>query len=216
MSKRRTAVLISGNGSNLQALIDDFSDAEHPGTLSLVLSNRAHAFGLTRATRANIPTVVTSHKGYTSREDYDAELVRILKEHQIEWVVLAGFMRILTPIFIEAFPNRIINIHPALLPSFRGLNGPAQAIEAGVKIAGASVHLVSPEMDAGPLLIQGAVHVRADDTVDSLKKRILAVEHLILPKAARWACGGRIALHEGGVSVNLPPGDTQSIFLNSL
>jgi phosphoribosylglycinamide formyltransferase-1 len=183
-------VLISGRGSNLQALIDAGTRGELGGEVAIVLSNVADAPGLERARRAAVPTVVLEHKG-RKREEYDAEVVSILQEHGVELVCLAGFMRLLSPTFVRAFPGRILNIHPALLPAFPGLQAQRQAFEYGVKVSGATVHLVDEGLDSGPIVAQEAVPVRSDDTPESLAVRILEVEHRLYPRAVRLLLEGR-------------------------
>jgi phosphoribosylglycinamide formyltransferase-1 len=186
-------VLISGRGSNLQALIDAGTRGELGGKVAIVLSNVADAPGLERARRAAVPTVVLEHKG-RKREEYDAEVVSILQEHGVELVCLAGFMRLLSPTFVRAFPGRILNIHPALLPAFPGLQAQRQAFEYGVKVSGATVHLVDEGLDSGPIVAQEAVPVRSGDTAESLAVRILEVEHRLYPRAVRLLLEGRSRL----------------------
>jgi len=186
-------VLISGRGSNLQALIDAGKRGELGGEVALVVSNVADAPGLERARRAAVPTVVLDHKG-RKREEYDAEVVSILQEHDVGLVCLAGFMRLLSPSFVRAFPGRILNIHPALLPAFPGLQAQRQALEYGVKVSGATVHLVDEGLDSGPIVAQEAVSVRSDDTAESLAVRILEVEHRLYPRAVRLLLEGRSRL----------------------
>ena len=194
---RRLGVLISGRGSNLQAIIDAVAVGRLEATIAVVISNRADAGGLERGRQAGIETVVLEHPAYPSRETYDQELVAVLRCHNVGLVCLAGFMRLLSPTFVEAFPNRILNIHPSLLPAFPGLHGQAQAWAHGVKIAGATVHIVTPELDAGPIVLQAAVPVEETDTAGTLSGRILAEEHRIYPEAigvvldGRWRIEGR-------------------------
>lgn len=182
-SSGRLGVLISGRGSNLQAIIDAIAQGRLDATIALVVSNRADAGGLERARRAGIETVVLDHRGFGSRDEYDRKLVTELRRREVELVCLAGFMRLLSATFVEAFPDRILNIHPSLLPSFPGLDGQDQAWRHGVKIAGATVHIVTPELDAGPIVLQAVVPVREDDTPEALGDRILEVEHRIYPEA---------------------------------
>jgi phosphoribosylglycinamide formyltransferase-1 len=183
-------VLISGRGSNLQALVDAQARGELGGVIAVVVSNEETAAGLERARRAGIPTVVRDHRG-RRREEYDGELVAVLRERGVELVCLAGFMRLLSPVFIRAFPGRILNVHPALLPAFPGLDAQRQAFEHGVKISGATVHLVDEGLDSGPIVAQEAVPVRSDDTAESLAARILEAEHRIYPRAVRLLLEGR-------------------------
>jgi phosphoribosylglycinamide formyltransferase-1 len=185
------AVLLSGRGSNFRAIARKVLDGTVPGEIVLVLSNRSDAAGLKRAESLGIETLYLSHHG-KSREDFDREMVAALRERNVDLVCLAGFMRILSPAFIRAFPMRILNIHPALLPAFRGLDGQRQAFEAGVKVAGATVHFVTEGLDEGPIVLQKAVPVREDDTVETLSRRILRQEHKIYPEAVRLFCEGRL------------------------
>lgn len=207
----RIGVLISGSGSNLQALIDRIHGGSTTGEIAVVLSNRHKAYGLERARDAGINTVVESHRDHSSREAYDAKIVEHLRAHKVDWVLLAGFMRIVTPTLLSAFPNRVLNIHPALLPSFKGLHAQQQALDAGVTITGATVHLVTPEMDDGPTIAQGAVPVHPNDTLEVLKQRILKVEHQIYPLVAQWICEGRLTTHAGTVTVQLQDNETRSV-----
>jgi phosphoribosylglycinamide formyltransferase-1 len=186
----RVGVLISGRGSNLQALIDAQGRGELGGEIAVVLSNVEGAAGLERAAKAGIPTVVRSHKG-KKREDYDAEVVAVLRDHGVDLVCLAGFMRLLSPVFVRAFPGRILNIHPALLPAFPGLDAQKQAFEHGVKVSGATVHLVDEGLDSGAIVAQEAVPVRSHDTAESLAARILEAEHRLYPRAVRLCLEGR-------------------------
>ena len=183
MENRRIGVLISGRGSNLQAIIDSIAGGRLDAEIAVVISNRAHAAGLERARAAGIETLHIDHKRYPSREAFDLAVVAALKQRGVSLVCLAGFMRLLSAAFVEAFPNRILNIHPSLLPAFVGLDGQRQAWEYGVKVSGATVHVVTPELDAGPIVLQAVVPVRDDDTPDTLAARILAVEHRIYPEA---------------------------------
>lgn len=183
MSNRRIGVLISGRGSNLQAIIDSISTGKLEATIAVVISNRAKAAGLERAAKAGIETLHLDHKQYASREAFDLAVVDELKRRDVALVCLAGFMRLLSAAFVEAFPNRILNIHPSLLPSFPGLDGQRQAWEYGVKVSGATVHIVTPELDAGPIVQQAIVAVDDADTPDTLAERILVEEHRIYPEA---------------------------------
>jgi len=186
----KIGVLISGRGSNLQALIDTQQRGELGGEIAVVVSNVATAAGLDRARRARIPTTVCDHRG-RKREEYDTEVVATLREHGVDLVCLAGFMRLLSPVFIRAFPGRILNVHPALLPAFPGLDAQKQAFDHGVKVSGATVHLVDEGLDSGPIVAQEAVPVRSDDTPETLTARILEAEHRIYPRAARLLLEGR-------------------------
>ena len=184
--------LISGAGTNLQAIIDRIAAKRLDCDLRLVVSNRADAAGLRRATAAGVATRVVDHRGFSRREEFDRAVVAALREAGVELVVLAGFDRLITPVFLAAFPLRIINIHPALLPGFTGLHAQRQALAYGVKIAGASVHFVDEDTDHGPLIVQGAVAVAPDDTEETLRERILAVEHEIYPLAIQMFAEDRI------------------------
>ena len=194
---RRLGVLISGHGSNLQAIIDAMAGGRLTATIAVVIANRADAGGLARARRAGIETVVLEHTAYPSRAAYDEALVAELRRRDVRLVCLAGFMRLLSASFIKAFPNRILNVHPSLLPAFPGLHGQDQAWRHGVKIAGATVHVVTPELDAGPIVLQAAVPVEDADTADTLAERILVEEHRIYPEAigivlnGGWRIDGR-------------------------
>jgi phosphoribosylglycinamide formyltransferase-1 len=182
-SGRRLGVLISGRGSNLQAIIDAVAAGRLDATIAVVIANKAGAGGLDRARAAGIETVVLEHASYASREHYDAALVAELRRRAVSLVCLAGFMRLLSSSFVEAFPNRVLNVHPSLLPAFPGLDAQGQAWRHGVKVAGATVHIVTPELDAGPVVLQAVVAVEEDDTADSLGAKILVQEHRIYPEA---------------------------------
>jgi phosphoribosylglycinamide formyltransferase-1 len=186
----RVGVLISGRGSNLQALIDAARRGELGGEVAVVVSNVGTAPGLERARLAGIPAVFCDHRG-KKREDFDAELVEILRAHHVDLVCLAGFMRLLSPVFVRAFPARVVNIHPALLPAFPGLGAQRQAWEHGVKVSGATVHLVDEGLDSGPIVAQEAVAVPSSDTPETLAARILEAEHRLYPRAVRLLLGGR-------------------------
>lgn len=194
MAALKVGVLISGRGSNLQALIEAARDPATNARIALVLSNKAGAGGLARAAAAGIPTAVIDHKAYADRAGFDAELDRQLRASGVELVCLAGFMRILTDGFIAAWHNRMINIHPSLLPAYRGLDTHARALADGVKLAGCTVHYVRRELDTGPIIVQAAVPVAADDTPDSLAARILTAEHRAYPLALRLVATGRVTL----------------------
>jgi phosphoribosylglycinamide formyltransferase 1 len=186
---KKLGVLLSGRGSNLQALIDAARRGELGGEVAVVVSNVETARGLERAREAGIPAVFRDHRG-KRREAYDAEIVEILRAHQVDLVCLAGFMRLLSPVFVRAFPGRIVNIHPALLPSFPGLDAQRQALEHGVRVSGATVHLVDEGLDSGPIVAQEAVRVLSRDTPESLAARILETEHRLYPRAVRLLLGG--------------------------
>jgi phosphoribosylglycinamide formyltransferase 1 len=189
MTKRRVAVLISGGGSNLQALIDAARDPSYPAQIVRVISNVAGVKGLERAQQAGIATQVIDHKAYPSREAFDAALDADLRAHAVEIVALAGFMRILTPGFVAGWRGAMLNIHPSLLPSFKGLHTHQRVLDAGCLIHGCTVHLVEPALDDGSILAQAAVPVLAGDTADSLAARVLSQEHRIYPAALAALCG---------------------------
>jgi len=204
----RIAVLISGSGSNLQALIDQL-----PGDhcqLVAVLSNRAEALGLQRAAEAGIATRVLDHREFASREDYDQALVAAIDAFQVDLVVLAGFMRILTPAFVRHYHGRLLNIHPSLLPLYKGLHTHRRALQAGDREHGASVHFVSEELDGGPVILQARVAVLADDDEQRLAQRVLQQEHSIYPLAVRWFAEGRLRINNLGRACldgePIPPG----------
>jgi phosphoribosylglycinamide formyltransferase 1 len=195
VSKKRVAVLISGRGSNMAALIAAAKDAAFPAAIELVLSNRPAAAGLDLARAAAIATAVVDHAAYgQDREGFERKMQETLAAHRIELLCLAGFMRLLTPWFVGCWQGRMINIHPALLPAFKGLDTHQRALDAGVRIHGASVHFVVPDMDAGPIIAQGAVGVRDDDTAATLAARVLAIEHKIYPAALALLAAGRITI----------------------
>ena len=187
---RRLGVLISGRGSNLQALIDAIADGRLHASIAVVISNRQDAAGLARARAAGIETLVVSHRSFTTRDEYDRTLARELQKRDVALVCLAGFMRLVGAELIDAFPNRILNIHPSLLPAFPGLDAQTQAIEHGVKVSGVTVHLVTAELDGGPIIVQRAVPVIAGDTTESLAARILQEEHRAYPEAVQTILDG--------------------------
>lgn len=187
---RRLGVLISGRGSNLQSIIDAISRGELDATVAVVISNRPDAAGLARAREAGIEAIHLNPRGYTDRDAYDAAVVDLLKARDVGLVCLAGFMRLVGRPFLEAFPNRILNIHPSLLPAFPGVDAQRQAFEYGVKISGATVHLVTAELDAGPIVAQSPVPVLEDDTPDTLAARILVEEHRLYTEAIRLVLDG--------------------------
>ncbi|MGO9543722.1 MAG: phosphoribosylglycinamide formyltransferase [Rhodomicrobium sp.] len=213
-AKKRVGVLISGRGSNLASLIEATREDGFPAEIVLVISNKAGALGLTRAAEAGIATAVIDHKPFKGqgREAFDAALTEALKAARVDLVCNAGFMRLHSSSFVREWHGRQLNIHPSLLPAFRGLHPHAQALEAGVRIAGATVHFVSEEMDAGPIIAQGAVPVLAGDDEEALSARILGMEHRLYPLALRlvasgaaWLEGGRVILAEGASAPALWP-----------
>jgi len=193
--KRRVAILISGRGSNMVALIEAAAAPDFPAEIAVVISNRADAGGLSRAAALGVPTVTIESKPFgKDRAAFEAELQSVLDQYRIELICLGGFMRLLTSSFVEQWHGRMLNIHPSLLPSFPGLEPHAQALKAGVKISGATVHFVIPETDSGPIIMQGAVPVQDDDTADTLAERILRVEHRIYPDALRLVASGQTSI----------------------
>jgi phosphoribosylglycinamide formyltransferase-1 len=187
---RRIAVLVSGRGSNLQSIIDAIGGGRLDATLAVVISDRSAAAGLVRAREAGVEAVHLSPRAHATRDTYDAALADALETRGVELVCLAGFMRLVGLPLLEAFKNRILNIHPSLLPAFPGLEAQRQAIEHGVRVSGATVHLVTAELDAGPIVLQAAVPVRDDDTVDTLSARILVEEHRLYPEAIKLLLAG--------------------------
>jgi len=185
-------VLISGSGTNLQSIIDAIEAKQLDAEIEIVLSNRADAYGLVRARNHNLAVEVLDHKGFPTREAFDERVVDILRAHGVELVILAGFMRLLSPVFVKAYSNRIMNIHPALLPAFPGLHVQKKAVEHGVRFAGCTVHFVNEECDEGPIIIQAVVPVFPDDTEASLSARILRQEHRIYPRAIQLYSEGRL------------------------
>jgi phosphoribosylglycinamide formyltransferase-1 len=192
--KLRLAILISGRGSNLQAILDAFGPAvvDRPIEIVLVLSNRPEAAGLSRADKAGVPTKIVDHKLFASRADFDAAMDREIRAADADFIVLAGFMRLMTDGFINAWRDRMINIHPAILPALKGLHTHERALRRGLKLHGCTVHFVRPEMDTGPIIAQAAVPVLPGDTPDSLGARVLAAEHQLYPHALRLIAAGRV------------------------
>ncbi|RZU98993.1 phosphoribosylglycinamide formyltransferase [Spiribacter vilamensis] len=190
----RIAVLISGGGTNLQAIIDAIRAGSIPATITRVISNRPAAGGLDRAAQAGIATDVIDHRAFSSRAQYDAELAERLDALQPDLIVLAGFMRILGDDLVDRFSGRLINIHPSLLPAYRGLRTHERALEAGEHRHGCSVHYVIPELDAGPVIAQAAVAIEPGDTAETLARRVQAMEHRLYPEVVRWIAEGRVAL----------------------
>jgi phosphoribosylglycinamide formyltransferase-1 len=200
---KRIAVLASGSGSNLQAILDATIRGDIKGAqVAAVISDRKNAYALERARQHHVPTKYLSAKNYRAREDYDRDLVTYLKEAQIDLIVLAGFMRLMTPYFVQAFHHRILNIHPALLPAFPGAHGVADALAYGVKVTGCTVHFVDEGMDTGPIILQEAVTVREDDTEDSLLERIHQLEHRLYPKAIDLWVQGKITIEGRRCKIN--------------
>jgi phosphoribosylglycinamide formyltransferase-1 len=209
MAKLKVGILISGRGSNMAALIRAAQAADYPAEIACVISNQADAGGLEAARKAGIPTAVVSHRGYPDRETFDRDVSAALEKHGVGLVALAGFMRIQSPWFPEHWAGRQINIHPSLLPAFPGLHVQRQALDAGVRLSGCTVHFVTPDLDSGPIIAQAAVPVLAGDTEGTLSARILRQEHRLYPLVVRWYAEGRIAIAEGRVVVrDIPPGAT--------
>ena len=194
MAKLKVGVLISGRGSNMAALIRAAEAPDYPAEIACVVSNRAEALGLEIAATAGIPTAVVSHSSHPDRESFDRAVSAELEKHGVELVVMAGFMRIMSPWFPSRWANRLINIHPSLLPAFRGLHVQQQAIDAGVRLSGCTAHFVIPDLDSGPIIAQAAVPVLEGDTIETLSARILRQEHRLYPEVVRWFAEGRIAV----------------------
>jgi phosphoribosylglycinamide formyltransferase-1 len=206
MTRKRVAILISGRGSNMGALIAAARAADFPAEIALVVSNVADAAGLARAKEAGIATAVVDHRPFgKDRTAFEAALQAVLDAHDIALICLGGFMRLFTAAFVQRWRGRMLNIHPSLLPSFPGLDPHGQALRAGVKISGATVHFVIPETDAGPIIVQGAVAVHDDDTADTLAARVLAVEHRIYPLALRLLAEGRVRIVDGRCVIDGAP-----------
>src|SRR3954452_8436925 len=197
--KRRVAILISGRGSNMTALVESARRQDVPGEIVVVISNQADAAGLLRARAAGIPAIAIESKAYgPDRAGFEAKLQSALDDYRVELICLGGFMRLFTAGFVQRWHGRMLNIHPSLLPAFPGLDPHGQALRAGVKISGATVHFVTPETDAGPIVMQGAVTVRDSDTSETLAPRVLEIEHRIYPEALRLVAGGAVTI-EGDV-----------------
>lgn len=213
--KLRLAVLISGRGSNLQAILDEFGprNATSPIEIVLVLSNRPDAAGLARAEKAGVPTAIIDHKQYADRASFDAAMDAKIRGMGANFIALAGFMRLLTDGFIEAWRDRMINIHPAILPTLKGLHTHERAIKRGLKLHGCTVHFVRPEMDTGPIIAQAAVPVLAGDTPDQLAARVLAAEHQLYPHALRLIAAGKVRV-EGEITVVANIGDPTAVLIN--
>ena len=198
----RLAVLISGTGSNLQAILDAIDAGELPARVSLVLSNKAGAGGLARAERAGVPAEVIDHRGYADRAAFDSAMIERIDAHGADTVVLAGFMRILSPGFVRHYQGRLINIHPSLLPKYPGLNTHARALEAGDREHGCSLHFVTDELDGGPLIAQARFPVAANDTAETLSEKVQAREHRLYPQVLRWRAQQRLQMTDQGVELD--------------
>jgi phosphoribosylglycinamide formyltransferase-1 len=208
--RRRVAVLISGRGSNMAALVEAAKAADFPAEIALVLSNRPNARGLGIAQASGIATAIVDHAPFgMDRDAFERVLQHELDAHRIELICLAGFMRLFTPGFVTHWQGRMLNIHPALLPAFKGLDTHARALAAGVKIHGATAHFVVPEMDSGPIIVQGALAVREDDTAETLAARVLAIEHRIYPLALRLVAEGRVRIENGRCRIDGVPASDQ-------
>jgi phosphoribosylglycinamide formyltransferase-1 len=206
MARKRVAILISGRGSNMVALIEAAKGQTYPAEIALVVSNEPEAEGLRRAAAEGIRTAVVDHRKFgKDREAFERALQDELQAHNIDLVCLAGFMRLLTPWFVRQWDGRLLNIHPALLPAFKGLDTHARAIAAGATQHGATVHFVVPEMDSGPIIAQAAVPVRSGDTEAALAARVLEVEHRIYPQALRWVAEGRVRIADGRCLIDGQP-----------
>ena len=213
MAKLKLCVLISGRGSNLQSLIDACAANDYPAEIALVISNIDGVQGLERASNAGIPTTVVSHRDFKSRESFDASLTETISRLDVDLLCLAGFMRILSDGFVEHWQDRLVNIHPSLLPSFKGLDVQQRAIDAGVRFSGCTVHYVRSDMDCGPIIVQAVVPVLGDDDGDALARRILEQEHIIYPLAVRMIAQGRVTIKDERVIVDAAaPGG--SVLLN--
>jgi phosphoribosylglycinamide formyltransferase-1 len=201
---KNIVILISGRGSNMEALVRACTAEQWPARIAAVISNQAQASGLTFAAAQGIPTAVVDHKNFPDRNRFDAALAQKIDEFAPDLVVLAGFLRILTPAFVERYEGRLLNIHPSLLPAFPGLHTHEQALAAGVKLHGATVHFVTSQLDHGPIVMQAAVPVLADDNADTLAQRVLKVEHQIYPQAVRWFIQAQLHINQGLVQVQPP------------
>ena len=195
----RAVVLISGSGSNLQAFIDSAASGILPVDISLVISNKADAYGLTRAAKAEIDTAVIDHTAYGSRVEFDTALMERIDQEQPDIVILAGFMRILTADFVNHYRNRLVNIHPSLLPKYPGTNTHQRAMDAGDEWHGVSIHFVVPEVDAGPIILQGRLAIKEHDTAETLQQRIHQIEHRLYPQAVHWFAEGRLSIENNQV-----------------
>lgn len=212
--KARLVVLISGSGSNLQSFIDACENGSLNAEIGAVISNKVGVKGLERAVQANIPGIVIDHRAFDSREEFDENLADLIESFTPDLVVLAGFMRILTPDFVTRFLGKLINIHPSLLPAYPGLHTHQRAIDAGDKEAGATVHFVTPELDGGPSILQARVPVEDGDSADSLAGRVLGYEHQIYPQAAQWFCQGRLVMDSGVAVLDGKPLGEHGVIFN--
>lgn len=212
MAALKVGVLISGRGSNLQALLDAASAPDFPARIVSIISNKTNAGGLERAKRAGVPAVAIPHKDYADRESFDRAVDAKLREHGVEFICLAGFMRLLSHWFIAQWADRIVNIHPSLLPAFKGLHPQAQALAAGVRLSGCTVHIVRPELDSGPIIVQAAVPVMPNDTAETLEARILTAEHRCYPLALRLIAEGRVHVEGDTVRIDGAVASAEALF----
>ena len=210
----KLGVLVSGSGSNLQAIIDCIGTGGLNAEINVTISNRAGVYALVRCEKHGIPAVVVRHQDFPAREDYDQRMIEILQSHGVDLVVMAGFMRILTPLFLKAFPMQVMNIHPALLPAFPGVHVQQQAIDYGVKFSGCTVHFADEGVDTGPVIIQAVVPVLPQDTADTLAARILKEEHRIYPQAIRFYAEGRLQISGRKVVVRDAPAVSDQALYN--
>lgn len=201
MSKR-IVVLISGSGSNLQAIMNTIDAGQINGRIEAVLSNKAEAYGLERANNANIPAIILQHIDFDDRESFDQAMIEQIDQYKPDLIVLAGFMRILTPAFVRHYQGRLFNIHPSLLPKYKGLHTHKRAIEAGDKEHGCTVHFVTEELDGGPLAVQGKVSIDVEDDEDSLQKKVHEIEHIIYPYAVQLFCDDKLTCTEKGITLD--------------
>ncbi|HGL4257667.1 phosphoribosylglycinamide formyltransferase [Burkholderia dolosa] len=207
---KKLVILISGRGSNMEAIVRACERERWPAEVAAVIANRPDAAGLAFAASHGVATAVVDHRSFDGRDSFDAALAAEIDRFAPDLVVLAGFMRILTPAFVRRYEGRLLNIHPSLLPSFKGIHTHQQALDAGVALHGASVHFVIPELDSGAIVAQAAVPVRAGDDAAALAERVLAVEHVLYPRAVRWFVEGRLRLEDGRAIV--APGEARWIF----
>jgi phosphoribosylglycinamide formyltransferase-1 len=200
--KLNLGVLVSGSGSNLQSIIDNIENGKLDASIGVVISNVSDAYALERAKKHNIGTAVIDHSNFSSREEFDSGVADILISHSVDLIIMAGFMRILSPLFLKTFPGRIMNIHPALLPSFQGLHSQERAFNYGVKFTGCTVHFADEGVDTGPIIIQAVVPIYDNDTADTVQQRILKEEHRIYPQAIQFYAEGRIKIQDRKVIIS--------------
>ena len=210
--KVSVAVLASGSGTNLQALINACKSPEYPARIAVVLSDKPKAYALQRARDAGIPTEVVLRQDFNSRAAFNEALADRLQKYAVEWVALAGFMRIVSKVFLTPFSGKVLNIHPSLLPAFPGLNAQQQAFDSRVQITGATVHLVDTGIDTGPIVAQAAVPVKEEDDVEALKARILRMEHRLYPMVLSWAVKDRLQVCGKHVQIHLDPGESRALW----